>query len=99
MLFEDDIFKIEIPLEDIAEMQTADKPPITADKPPINIVLEEQERLIVDYINKHGSITNATACETLGVKPTRAKEIFRAMVDKNIISAVGERKMRKYILK
>ena len=64
-----------------------------------NFVLEEQERLIVDYINKHEAITNANACEILGVKPTRAKEIFRAMVDKNIITAVGERRMRKYILK
>lgn len=92
MLFEDDIFKIEIPLEESVEVKTADKPSI-------NFVLEEQERLIIDYINKHGSITNANACETLGIKPTRAKEIFRAMVDKNILSAIGDRKARKYILK
>lgn len=75
------------------------KVPITADKPPINFVLEEQERLIIDYINKHSSITNANACETLGIKPTRAKEIIKTMVDKDIIIAVGESRARKYILK
>lgn len=102
MLFEDDVFKIEIPLEEISGLESADKTNESADKrdkPPINFVLEEQERLIIDYINKHGSITNANACETLGIKPTRAKEIFRAKVDKNILSAIGDRKARKYVLK
>lgn len=68
-------------------------------KPPINIELSEQERLIIYYIIYQGSINNAKACKVLGLKPARVKEIFKAMVDKGLILAIGERKARKYILK
>ena len=44
MLFEDDVFKVEIPLTGIP---TADKPPITADKAPIG----QQQTRILEYIN------------------------------------------------
>lgn len=91
LLFEDDVFRVEIPLSDII---TADKPPITADKVPIN----HQQSLILDYIKENSSISNAEACKILGLRPTRVKEILRAMVDIGLLSAVGEKKNRRYLI-
>ncbi len=91
VLFEDDVFKAEIPLSSIA---TADKPPINTDKPPIN----QQQSLILDYIKVNDSISNSEACNILNLKPTRVKEILREMVYDGLISAVGEKKSRKYII-
>lgn len=91
VLFEDDVFKVEIPLLGIA---AADKPPITADKPPINY----QYSLILDYIKENDSISNSEACKILDLKPTRVKEILREMAEIGIISAVGEKKNRRYII-
>ena len=91
VLFEDDVFKVEVPLLSI---DTADKPPITADKPPINY----QQSQIIDYIKENGSISNAEACKILDLKPTRVKEILREMAEIGIISAVGEKKNRRYII-
>lgn len=83
VLFEDDVFKAEIPLSDI----------ISADKSPIN----HQQELILEYIKANGSISNAEACTILGLKPTRVKEILREMVNNGLVSAVGERKNRRYL--
>ena len=91
VLFEDDVFKVEIPLLGI---DTADKPPITADKPPISY----QQSQIIDYIKENGSISNAEACELLGLNPTRVKEILRELVGLEVLSAVGEKKNRRYII-
>lgn len=92
VLFEDDVFKVEVPLSNIV---TADKPPITADKPPINF----QQSMILDYIKENSSISNSEACDILDLKPTRIKEILREMVENGLISAVGENKTRRYVLK
>ena len=75
-------------------IDTADKPPITADKPPISY----QQSQIIDYIKENGSISNAEACELLGLKPTRVKEILRELVGLEVLSAVGEKKNRRYII-
>ena len=50
VLFEDDIFKIEISLEKSIEAESADKINESADKPPINFELKEQEQLIKEQI-------------------------------------------------
>ena len=91
VLFEDDVFKTEIPLESIS---ATDKSPITADKPPINSL----ENSIIEYVKSNGSITNSEACEILGLKSSRVKEILRNMVSAKLLSAVGERKSRRYTL-
>ena len=85
VLFEDNVFKVEIPLSNIIN---------TADNPPINY----QQSLMPDYINKNGSISNAEAYNILDLKPTRVKEILREMVESQIISSVGEKKGRRYCL-
>ena len=73
---------------------SADKPPITADKPPINY----QQSLILEYIKKNGSISNAEACDVLDLKPTRVKEILREMVELELLSTVGEYRNRRYTI-
>ena len=88
VLFEDDIFRTEVPLS------TADKPTLTADKLPIN----QQEQQILEYIKENMSITNAQACELLTLKASRVKELFRDMTSKGLIVPTGEKKSRKYLL-
>lgn len=97
LLFEDDIFKIEVPLINVNF--TADKQPISADKQPINKpILNQQEVSIINYISENGSISNSQGCELLDLKPTRIKGLLGNMVKRNLIEAVGEKKSRKYIL-
>lgn len=75
-------------------ISATDKSPITADKPPINSL----ENSIIEYVKSNGSITNSEACEILGLKSSRVKEILRNMVSAKLLSAVGERKSRRYTL-
>lgn len=101
MLFEDDNFKMEIPLEEISGLESADKtnesadkPAETGDKPKTSM----QAQRIIEYIKENGFITTLIACEILKLKSSRAKEIIKTMVDKDIIIAVGESRARKYVL-
>ena len=80
-----------------AEVYPTVWPSITVDKPLIND-LTEQEKIIYDHILKNGSITNSESCELLNIKSTRARDILKALMEKNIIAAVGENKNRKYVL-
>lgn len=95
MLFEDDVFKVEIPLSEF--INTVDKPLITVDRPLIKN-LTEQESAIVKFIQENGSISNSEACQLLDIKPTRARDIFSEMIHKNIIASVGEKRYRIYVL-
>ncbi len=107
MLIEDDIFRIEIPLIDINNDETetidADKTPINTDKMPINtdkmpINTDKREEIILDYLRENGSISNKNACELIGLKDSTVKKIFSKMVNKGLITPIGERKSRKYVL-
>ena len=93
LLFEDDVFRAEIPL-----LGNTDKIPISTDKVPINTDnhLTERERLILEYVAIHGSITNQAACELLHLKDSSVKKLFAAMVKKGLLIAIGERKSRRY---
>ena len=72
--------------------------PISTDKVPINTDnhLTERERLILEYVAIHGSITNQAACELLHLKDSSVKKLFAAMVKKGLLIAIGERKSRRY---
>lgn len=59
----------------------------------------EQETLILKYIEQNGSITNSNACDLLGLKPARIRMIFKNMIIKRLIVAVGENRSRKYCLR
>ena len=93
LLIEDDIFRIEIPLIDISKNKTE---PINADKPPINV--DNREKIILHYLQENGSISNKDACKLIGLKATAVKAIFTKMVNAGLISPVGEKKSRRYIL-
>lgn len=84
VLFEADLFMAEIRLSGIA----------TADKMPIN----HQPSLILDYIKENGSISNIEACNILNLKPPKVREILREMVDIGLLSAVGVKKNRRYLI-
>ena len=55
--------------------------------------------MILDYIKENGSISNVETCRILELKPTRVKEILRGMVNDGVLSVVGEKKQRRYVIK
>ena len=71
MLFEDDIFKIKIPLEEISGLESADKPAETGDKPKTSM----QAQRIIEYIKENGFIPPLTSCKILRLKLSRAKQV------------------------
>lgn len=99
VLFEDDVFKAEIPLSSIADTKipiNTDKSSANTDKIPINT--DKREEMILSYIHDNGSISNKEACELLGLSSSTVKKIFEKMVENQIILPVGERKGRRYCL-
>lgn len=62
-------------------------------------LLTEQEKLIVDYLQKYGFIRRSTVEDILKIGNTRAKEIISNLVEKNIIIVDGKGPSTKYKLK
>ena len=71
MLFEDDIFKMEIPLEESVQVKTADKPAETGDK----LKTSMQAQRIIEYIKENGFIPPLTSFKILRLKSSRAKQV------------------------
>lgn len=101
---EGDIFRIIVPLDDTysydfgtVKNKSADKVPISADKVPIND-LSEQEKRIVEYLQKSEKITTSKAEELLGVKQRRAREILKELTEKKVLLKCGAYKSTIYIL-
>lgn len=86
---EDDIFRTVIPIS------SADKTPINADKISVKLNIE---KIIIEYLLKNEHITSKILKEEYNLKDTKAKEILRDMVSKNIIIAEGANKNRMYRL-
>ena len=109
---EDDIFRIIVPLDDeysfdygtenggnnIIEIESADKMPISADKMPIN-ALSLQQREIIQFVKEKGRITSRQAEELLEVKQRRARSILGEMVNMGILERQGSYKNTVYLLK
>lgn len=76
--------------------EKADKKPIKADKKPIK---DDRQQIIIQYIEKHGQITNREAREMLGLADSTVKRLLRDMVEKDVLIIEGERKTRRYLLK
>lgn len=93
VLFEDDIFRTEIPIDSIDTTETL---PIKTDKRPIKT--DKREELILNFIRENGSISNKEACEITGFKDATIKRTFRKMVENGIIVPAGERKSRRYVM-
>ena len=58
--------------------------------------LTEQEQIIVNFINEHGSIRRITVEDLLDVKVSRAKEILSTLVGKNVLYIEGNVPSAKY---
>ena len=58
--------------------------------------LTEQEQIIVNFINEHGSIRRITVEDLLDVKVSRAKEILSTLVGKNVLYIEGNGPSAKY---
>ena len=54
---------------------------------------------MLEYLEEHDSISNSEAREILNLAESTTKRVLADMVNKNLLSAVGERKARKYIIK
>lgn len=68
-----------------------------ADKKADKIFL--RQRLILDYIEENGFITNKEAREILGLADSTTKRFLKYMVETNLLLEKGQRKSRKYIRK
>lgn len=75
----------------------ADKKPIKTGKKADKIFL--RQRLILDYIEENGFITNKEAREILGLADSTTKRFLKYMVETNLLLEKGQRKSRKYIRK
>ncbi len=60
--------------------------------------LNKNEILVVRYVQEHGSVTNASAREIVGVGTTATRNLLNGLVDKGILIAEGENRGRKYCL-
>lgn len=58
-----------------------------------------RQRLILDYIEENGFITNKEAREILGLADSTTKRFLKYMVETNLLLEKGQRKSRKYIRK
>lgn len=71
----------------------ADKKPIKADKKPIKA---DREKLILEYVQKNGSISNREARELLGLAESTIKRMLREMVDEGKLIVEGSKRTRRY---
>ena len=66
----------------------------TADKLPIN----EQEKMIYQYITENGMITTVQAAELLGIKQRRARDILAKMIEKKWLKKEGASRSTVYMI-
>lgn len=81
-----------------------DKRPILTDKKPIkydkfeSVNVSANEIKILDFLKTNMSVTNSEVRSILNVSESTSKRLLGEMSKKGLITAVGERKGRKYIL-
>ncbi len=71
-----------------------EKMPNSAEK-----ILNYQEKIIVDFLQKNQKIDIYTAQKLLDIKERRTREILSNLVKKNILEKIGKTKGSFYILK
>lgn len=82
-------FKIVLPNMNTTPASSSKKPsPVTA-----------QMQRVLDYISKHGQITDEEVQSLLGVKKTRAFDLVKKMRETGLVEAVGRGVEKKYLLK
>ena len=64
-----------------------------------NINMDDDNKLIIDYLNKYGEITRKTVEQLIKKEKTTAASLLNNMVENNIIIKVGNGPSTKYLLK
>ncbi|KAE9629469.1 winged helix-turn-helix transcriptional regulator [Defluviitalea raffinosedens] len=60
--------------------------------------MNDNEKIILEYIKEHGSINNKEAREILNLSAPEVRKIFKNLQYKNLIQSVGSNRNRKYHL-
>lgn len=61
--------------------------------------LSQNERVILEYVQKNKSITNKKGIQETRLSPAGVRKIFVALQQKGLIEAIGEGRSRQYVLK
>lgn len=61
--------------------------------------LTAQEQIVIAYIKKYNFIRRSTVEDILDVKKTRAIDIIKSLIDKDLIKQEGIGSASKYLLK
>lgn len=56
----------------------------------------QQEQMILQYVDSHGSITRRAAAELCRVRPPEARQTLKRLVDRGELVVVGERRTSRY---
>ena len=64
-----------------------------------NLLISDDNKVIIDYLNKHGEITRKIAEKLINKEKTTTATILNSMLEENIIDKVGNGPSTKYILK
>lgn len=56
----------------------------------------QQEQMILQYVDNHGSITRGTAAELCRVDPREARQRLKRLVERNELVVVGSRRTARY---
>lgn len=65
---------------------------------PLERADSEEEKLVLGYIQKHGSITRKEVEAATGLVQTSAGRLLKSMIQKNLITQTGKGKRTKYTL-
>jgi ATP-dependent DNA helicase RecG len=64
----------------------------------VTIVVFDQEQQVLDYLKEHKTIVSKMTEQLLGIKESRARELLKKMVEKNLIAKSGSGKNTYYNL-
>jgi len=68
---------------------------VPAEKPPEAVVKDEEER-ILEFVRKHGSISNAECRDLLRVGQRRASYLLQKLVAEGSLAREGERRWARF---
>ena len=71
--------------------------PETSEKTPVTIT--PQMKMVIDYLNEYGEMTEEDLQELLNIKKTRAYLLARQMNENGLIDIIGRGAAKKYKLK
>lgn len=64
-----------------------------------NIIIQERQQRIIEYVKQYGQISSGEARELLGLADSTTKRMLKQMVQENLLEEQGERRARIYRLR